>query len=164
MEKGFAHDPASGYFFPHLFDYRFQRGDTVRALDVCNRSLAKNAKSTVAMEAKSAVLLTMKRYDECVQVCDSVIAADDAAANAYLNAGLAYFNQAVKIDNAPKHTRAERAEMLALYRKSLKYMQPYRQLAPARSDLWAMPLYTIYLNLNMGKEFVEIDAIMKQKR
>ena len=116
------------------------------------------------MEAKSAVLLTMKRYDECVQVCDSVIAADDSAANAYLNAGLAYFNQAVKIDNAPKHTRAERAEMLALYRKSLKYMQPYRRLAPARSDLWAMPLYTIYLNLNMGKEFVEIDAIMKQKR
>ena len=164
LEKGFAHDPASGYFFPHLFDYRFQRGDTARALDVCNRSLAVNAKSTVAMEAKSAVLLTMKRYDECVQVCDSVIAADDAAANAYLNAGLAYFNQAVKIDNAPKHTRAERAEMLALYRKSLKYMQPYRQLAPARSDLWAMPLYTIYLNLNMGKEFVEIDAIMKQKR
>ena len=164
MEKGFAHDPASGYFFPHLFDYRFQRGDTAQALDVCNRSLAVNAKSTVAMEAKSAVLLTMKRYDECVQVCDSVIAADDAAANAYLNAGLAYFNQAVKIDNAPKHTRAERAEMLALYRKSLKYMQPYRQLAPTRSDLWAMPLYTIYLNLNMGKEFVEIDAIMKQKR
>ena len=114
LEKGFAHDPASGYFFPHLFD--------------------------------------------------SVIAADDAAANAYLNAGLAYFNQAVKIDNAPKHTRAERAEMLALYRNSLKYMQPYRQLAPTRSDLWAMPLYTIYLNLNMGKEFVEIDAIMKQKR
>lgn len=164
LEKGFAHDPASGYFFPHLFDYRFQRGDTAQALDVCNRSLAVNAKSTVAMEAKSAVLLTMKRYDECVQVCDSVIAADAAAANAYLNAGLAYFNQAVKIDNAPKHTRAERAEMLALYRKSLKYMQPYRRLAPARSDLWAMPLYTIYLNLNMGKEFVEIDAIMKQKR
>ena len=164
MEKGFAHDPASGYFFPHLFDYRFQRGDTARALDVCNRSLAVNAKSTVAMEAKSAVLLTMKRYDECVQVCDSVIAADSTAANAYLNAGLAYFNQAVKIDNVPKHTRAERAEMLALYRKSLKYMQPYRRLAPARSDLWAMPLYTIYLNLNMGKEFVEIDAIMKQKR
>ena len=51
--------------------------------------------------------------------------------------------------------------MLELYRNSLKYMQTYRKLAPTRKDLWAMPLYTIYLNLNMGKEFVEMDAIIK---
>ena len=28
---------------------------------------------------------------------------------------------------------------------------------------WAFPLYTIYLNLNMGKEFDEIDKIMKKR-
>lgn len=161
LEKGFDKNPVSEYFFTHLFDYRFQRGDTTQALTLCNRSLAINAKSKVAMLAKSAVLLTMQHYDECVQLCDAIIALDDSLADAYLNAGLAYFNQAVKIDNAPKHTRAERAKMLEFYRNSLKYMQTYRKLAPTRKDLWAMPLYTIYLNLNMGKEFVEMDAIIK---
>ena len=27
-----------------------------------------------------------------------------------------------------------------------------------------MPLYTIYLNLNMGKEFDEIDALLRNKK
>ena len=31
-------------------------------------------------------------------------------------------------------------------------------------DQWALPLYTIYLNLNMGKEFDEIDKLLNQKR
>ena len=161
LEKGFDGNPASEYFFTHLFDYRFQRGDTMQALALCNRSLAVKPKSTMAMTAKSAVLLTMQHYEECVQLCDSVIALNDRLADAYLNAGLAYFNQAVKIDNAPKHSRAERKTMLELYRSALKYMQTYRTLAPTRKELWAMPLYTIYLNLNMGKEFVELDAIVR---
>ena len=59
LEKGFDKNPVSEYFFTHLFDYRFQRGDTTQALTLCNRSLAINAKSKVAMLAKSAVLLTI---------------------------------------------------------------------------------------------------------
>lgn len=161
LEKGFDGNPASDYFFTHLFDYRFQRGDTLQASALCDRLLAINPKNTMAMLAKSAVLLTMQHYDECVQLCDTIIALNDSLADAYLNAGLAYFNQAVKIDKAPKHSRAERKTMLELYRSSLKYMQTYRALAPTHKELWAMPLYTIYLNLNMGKEFIELDAIVK---
>lgn len=161
LEKGFDGNPASDYFFTHLFDYRFQRGDTLQASALCDRLLAINPKNTMAMLAKSAVLLTTQHYDECVQLCDSIIALNDSLADAYLNAGLAYFNQAVKIDKAPKHSRAERKTMLELYRSSLKYMQTYRALAPTHKELWAMPLYTIYLNLNMGKEFIELDAIVK---
>ena len=161
LEKGFDGNPASDYFFTHLFDYRFQRGDTLQASALCDRLLAINPKNTMAMLAKSAVLLTTQHYDECVQLCDTIIALNDSLADAYLNAGLAYFNQAVKIDKAPKHSRAERKTMLELYRSSLKYMQTYRALAPTHKELWAMPLYTIYLNLNMGKEFIELDAIVK---
>lgn len=161
LEKGFDGNPASEYFFTHLFDCRFQRGDTLQASALCDRLLAINPKNTMAMLAKSAVLLTTQHYDECVQLCDTIIALNDSLADAYLNAGLAYFNQAVKIDKAPKHSRAERKTMLELYRSSLKYMQTYRALAPTHKELWAMPLYTIYLNLNMGKEFMELDAIVK---
>ena len=41
-------------------------------------------------------------------------------------------------------------------------MERYRQLAPDQKQKWAPVLYTIYLNLNMGKEFDEIDRLMKK--
>ena len=163
LEKGFANAPESEYFFPHLFDYNFQRGDNQRALALCDSLLTVSPDNSVAMIAKTTVLLVEECYDQCIELCDRLIAADENQADAYLNAGLAYFNQGVKIDKSVKHTREQRAAMREFYRNSLKYMQRYRELAPSRKDLWAMPLYTIYLNLNMGKEFEEIDALLKQK-
>ena len=34
-------------------------------------------------------------------------------------------------------------------------------MVPDEKGLWGLPLYTIYLNLNMGKEFDEIDKLLK---
>ena len=42
-------------------------------------------------------------------------------------------------------------------------MEKYRTLVPEAKSKWLAPLYTIYLNLNMGKEFDEIDKIRKEK-
>ena len=41
-------------------------------------------------------------------------------------------------------------------------MQEYRKLAPNEKAKWGVPLYTIYLNLNMGREFEEIDKLLKK--
>ena len=49
------------------------------------------------------------------------------------------------------------------YKKALPYLVKYREMEPKEQGKWAFPLYTIYLNLNMGKEFDEIDKVMKQK-
>ena len=54
--------------------------------------------------------------------------------------------------------------MVQLYEKSRPYLEQYRQLAPTRADKWSLPLYMIYLNLNMGKEFDEIDKIRHEFR
>ena len=43
-----------------------------------------------------------------------------------------------------------------------EYMERYRQLAPRQQDKWAPALYKIYLNLNMGKQFDEIDKLLKK--
>ena len=55
--------------------------------------------------------------------------------------------------------RTNRQKILDLYNKALPYLEKYRTLAPDRQDNWISPLYTIYLNLNMGKKFDEIDKI-----
>ena len=38
-------------------------------------------------------------------------------------------------------------------------IERFRLLAPDQKDKWMPLLYTIYLNLNMGKEFDEINRI-----
>ena len=82
----------------------------------------------------------------------------------YLNAGLAYFNQAVILDKETQVSKQHRQMILNDYRKALPYLERYRQLAPNMKDRWSLPLYTIYLNLNMGKEFDEIDKIINAKK
>lgn len=164
LQKGFERYPQTSYFFSHLFDYYFRSGDMKRAVDLCDGAVAADSLNSIALFAKSSVLFAQKRYDECIAVCDKVIALDKQNAGAYLNAGLSYFNQAVELDILKNYQREQRSRMLHLYRKALPYMQTYRKLAPKEQVQWAMPLYTIYLNLNMGKEFDEIDSLMKGKK
>ena len=40
-------------------------------------------------------------------------------------------------------------------------MERYRLLKPEEKDKWAAALYNIYLNLNMGREFQEIDRMLR---
>ena len=48
---------------------------------------------------------------------------------------------------------------MAYYEKALPYIEKYKELMPDSKEKWLAPLYTIYLNLNMGKEFDIIDRI-----
>ena len=79
----------------------------------------------------------------------------------YLNAGLAYFNRAVEEEKTARTSRDLKKKVAASYRGALPYMEQYRRMAPNDQSRWLLPLYTIYLNLNMGKEFEEMDNLMK---
>ena len=163
LQHGFARFPRSEYFFPHLFDYYFKAGNIGSALKVCELSLKADSTNLTAMFAKSTIMLVQKEYEECIAICDKIISVDKNMADAYLNAGLAYYNQAVAIDLYKKHTRDNKILMIGLYKKALPYLQTYRHLSPTEYTQWSKPLYTIYLNLNMGKEFDEIDNLIKNK-
>ena len=43
-------------------------------------------------------------------------------------------------------------------------MEKYSKLAPNDKDKWAPGLYRIYLNLNMGKQFDEIDKLINSDK
>lgn len=53
---------------------------------------------------------------------------------------------------------------MADYKAALPYLRRFRELAPNEREKWALPLYTIYLNLNMGEEFDEIDKLLRNKK
>lgn len=161
LQEAFERFPRSDFFFSHLFDYWFKRGCAKNAKGICEEALMVDSLNKKALLAKSTVLLSLRQYKECIAISDEVISLDNKCFGAYLNAGIAYFNQAVELDKARDYSREKRKRMIELYRQSLPYMQACRSLAPTEQAKWAMPLYTIYLNLNMGTEFEEMDNLLK---
>ena len=99
----------------------------------------------------------MERYDESIALSDTLIALNDSLAEAYYNAGTAYINKALKL-----HPLREKKQLRQTYSQARPYMERYRQLAPAQKQKWGPGLYRIYLNLNMGKQFDEIDRLLKK--
>ena len=74
---------------------------------------------------------------------------------------MAYFSQAVNIGKSPKVTAKQKQQMTKKYQSARHYLEHFRQLAPDQRNRWALPLYTIYLNLNMGDKFDEIDRVIR---
>ncbi|MDY5090516.1 MAG: hypothetical protein SPE75_02955 [Prevotella sp.] len=164
LERGFSQFPLSMYYFPRLFNHYFTAcGNTEKAMQLCDKGLSVDSINMVFLFARSSVLLQEDRYQECVDICDKLIAQNDTLADAYLNAGLAYFNQGIKISNNNKLLRTQRSTLQKLYKSALPYLEKYRKLAPDNVSVWGLPLYTIYLNLNMGKQFEEMDRLLKQE-
>ena len=129
---------------------------------VVNRVLEQNDSNQVYLFAKSNVLLNMGKYAECIEICDSLIARNDSLADAYLNVGVAYVNLAVEMDKV-SCSRTKRTQVKSLYKKALPYMERYRQLMPDEKKKWAPVLYNVYLNLNMGKQFDEMDKLLNRE-
>lgn len=163
MEEGFGKYPLSMYYFPRLFDYYFNiRRNFAKADTICAAALRSDSTNMVFLLAKSSLELENDDYDGCIRICDKLIMRSDTLADAYLNAGLAYYNQAIKAGGDATLARRNRDKLRSLYKSALPYLQRYRELSPSAQDRWAYPLYTIYLNLNMGKEFEEVEKLLKQ--
>ncbi|MCD8289132.1 MAG: hypothetical protein LUC26_04380 [Prevotella sp.] len=160
---GFNKYPGSQYFFKHLavfYSRGNQYGDLLRISD---ELLAGKPDDVPAMTAKSAALLHLERYDECIAVSDDIIARDTTKAAPYANAGLAYYNKILALEAKNRKSKAELLALNELYKKALPYFERYRSLAPDESDGWGTPLYNIYYNLNMGEEFDEIGRLLQRE-
>ena len=132
-------------------------------MNLCDQAPKADSTNTVFLLAKSSLLLESQAYDACIDMCDKLIARNDSLADAYLNAGLAFYNQAIKYDANILEARKNRSKQRQLYKRAMPYLQQFRKLRPEEQAKWGLPLYTIYFNLNMGKEFDEIEKIIKKK-
>ena len=145
-----------------MIEYYASRGQWKDAMQACDYALEADSTSHLFRLVKSSTLLNMGKYEECIAICNELLAENTHLPDVQLNMGLAYFNQAVELDKATSVSRSRMTKIMDLYKKARPYLEEYRKLAPSRKERWAVPLYTIYLNLNMGKEFDEIDRILKK--
>lgn len=79
----------------------------------------------------------------------------------YYNAGVSYINLAVSLEKNLTSKRKNRTQIISYYKKSLPYMEQYKEMRPEDKEKWAPSLYNIYLKLNMGKQFDEMNAILQ---
>lgn len=161
LEDGFVHHPDYPYFFPRLADYYNARGDFESTLLLASNALVHQPGKPLFLLAKSLALLNLERYDDCIAVSESLIQQCDTLPEAHFNIATCYLNQALTLEQK-NEPRLYRNQINELYKKALPYMETYRKLAPDDKHRWAPALYRIYLNLNMGKQFEEIDRLLRK--
>lgn len=162
LMTGFDKYTSYPYFFTRLVDYFTERKQYDKALDLTDMALAHDSHNILVLFARSSLLLNTGNYDESIAVGDSIIALNDSLAEPYYNIGTAYLNKALEMENSTSY-REEKAKIKKNYSMACIYLEKYRKLQPDASDKWAPPLYKIYLSLNMGKQFDEIDKILNGK-
>lgn len=160
LKRGFELYPTFQFFFPHLIDHFLSNDDLEEALALADRAVAVDSTSILFLYAKSNVLLNMGNNDECIDVTKRIVELNDTLAEPYYNIGMAYLNEVVLMEKS--HTRNDKNTIKTIYRQAMPYLEKYRVLAPEEKMKWAPALYRVYLNLNMGKQFDEIDRIINE--
>ncbi len=161
LHEGFYRFRNSKYFFTYLIDYYNKENRKNLALLAIEDALKSDSTSLLFLYAKCNQLLNMGKYKESIEVCEKLIVQDSTFADAYYNAGVAYINMAFELEQSKKLTQRDKKTIKSFYEKSLPYMEKYRELMPKEKDKWAAALYNIYLQLNMGKQFEEIDKLLR---
>ena len=161
LEDGFEHHPEYAYFFPRLGDYYNKHGQIDKTLRLSNEALAKYPDHSLFLLAKSVALLELDHYDECIEVSNKLISKEPELPEPYFNIATCYLNQALELEKK-NEPRLYRQKLTDLYTKARPHMEQYRKLAPNDQKRWAPALYRVYLNLNMGQQFEEIDRLMRR--
>ena len=170
LNIGVKRYPQHDYFFLNLLDWYNSHRKFDQGLALADSLLDVHHEKALFWYAKSLLSLGKEDYQHCIQYSDSCIMRDKNYADAYFNKGLSFCNLALIAQqdacNDLKNPKCveDRRVIQGLYQSARPCMEKVRQLQPENSSRWAPVLYRIYLNLNMGKEFDEIDAVLKKMK
>ena len=160
LTKGFRYYPQSEHFFPRLIDYYIGKGELKTALSFTDEAMQKDSLNPLFLYAKHNILMYEKNYGEALLYGKKVLLQNDSLAAPNYNIGYIYYLRAEEaMANRDKSMRQRMKEAQKQYKKSLPYMERYRALEPDDVERWRPILYDIYLNLNMGDKFREIDSL-----
>ena len=157
------------FFFSHILDALASQERYAEGLAFADSMLDVNDSRPLYWYAKSLMLLKLDRDREAIDACDSCLARDADFVDAHYNKGIASLNLAVIYtetactDLTDPRCKRDREVIRSLYNLAKLPMERVRELAPQDTARWAAPLYRIYLHLNMGAEFDEMDRIVNRR-
>jgi tetratricopeptide (TPR) repeat protein len=166
LEDGIFQYPKHTYFFVNLMDYFNDKSKYDDGLRYADTMLDIDSTSTLYLYAKVLALQNLHRYGDVINTCNKIISLDSTYVDAYYNIAVAYCNQALLLESTAcvnvklPQFKIDHDRILRCYKKARPYMEKVRALSPDDKNRWAPTLYRIYLNLNLGKEFDEIDKLL----
>lgn len=160
LKTGFKENNLSEFFFIRLMDYYNGKNYLDSALTIADSALLADKNNELYLFAKSNILLNMGNYQDCISISDTLLSRKSENPDVYYNAGVSYINMALLLENDIASRKKNNKKIIAYYKKSLPYMEKYRQLRPDDKHKWASSLYNIYLKLNMGRKFEEMSNIL----
>lgn len=160
LKVGFKENRKSEFFFIRLMDYYNGKNHLDSALSIADSALVADKDNELYLFAKSNILLNMGKYKDCISISDTLLSRKSEIFDVYYNAGVSYINMALLLENDIASRKKNRKKIIGYYKKSLPYMEKYRQLRPDDKQKWATSLYNIYLKLNMGRQFEEMSNIL----
>lgn len=154
LEDGINRYPGYSYFFLNLMDYYMRHGKTEVGMARTDSLIRMDSDRAMYWLALSMFALGQNDYETCVKMSDECLKRESENVDALYNKGISMLNMALREEKTTKRR--------ALYRGALAPMEKVRELLPDEPERWANPLYRIYLNLNMGDKFKEIDQLMEK--
>ena len=160
ITRGFRYYPQSEYFFPRLIDHYIGKRELKTALSFTDEAMQKDSLNPLFLYAKHNILMYEKNYGEALKYGKKVLLQNDSLAAPNYNIGYIYYLRAQEsLADKDKSVRQRMKEAQKQYKNSLPYMERYRALEPEDVSRWKPILYEIYLNLNMGDKFREINSL-----
>lgn len=154
LEKGVRAYPGYNYFFLNLMDYYMRHGQSERGQEITDSLVKNDGDRAMYWFAMSLFALDRGEYEKCIKMSDECLSREPDNVDALYNKGISLLNMTLN--------KTFTIRKLALYRAALEPMERVRELSPDDVERWGNPLYRIYLNLNMGKKFEEIDALLSK--
>ena len=157
--------PTRQPFFLRLTDYYLQQHDYAHVLTLCDRQLEVDTLRTAAYVARCNALLNLRRFDEVVATAEQLQQCDTLCAEAYYYMGTADAALGAMV-TLPKDARSAaykqaHKKQQTYYRKAMESIEEYRRRMPDDKARWAPLLYQLYLWLNEGKKFEEVERLLQ---
>lgn len=169
LKTGLLNFPDHSCFFTNLIAVLNNQGRYDEALEYADRMIRYDSKSEQFWLARTVTLMQKDDLEECISSSDVILAANPMNADANLYKGLSYCKLAKRFSDRMEKERfgsspykACKQKMTACYEKAREPMENVRKLYPQDSARWAPLLYQIYLHLNHGAGFAEMESIMKK--
>ena len=168
LRRAIAFHPTRPSFYNRLRSCYLRHSEYDKILKLARFVLQSDSSRIDCRHDEIVSLYLLKEYEQVHKPASALIAIapDDAIANYYL--AMVYVHAArevpVPIKRTNKNYRRLVAERNKLYAKARPPMEIYRKAKPDAVKFWGQPLYDIYLNLNLGKEFEEVSRIMSSEK
>lgn len=159
---GFEKSATPEYFFGKLMQLYMDESALTEAFTVVEKALARDSTNAQYVAMGGQLLQLMNNNDDALEWSKKAIALDDTNADAYRTVSIVLMQRLDSLEELPR-TKDNRKKIQNLSEEARKYLESYRALREDDIDGWASSLYRVYLNLNMGDEFDEMDTILRNR-